>query len=201
MGIMRRTVWTAWTGLALALLSGCATSPLIDSSQPLPPGAIVETEGNPVFIAQGPMSYRNIYEHARNILTDFGFSILEESGYEGRIETVPRIEPGLLLFMKPGSPDAYDRLLATFQTYRHRAIVIIEPAQTGFFIHVTVYKELEDLPRPVRATAGAAIFRTDNNVERQFTVIDPTIFEASWIPKGRDPQVEQLLLQKLKCGF
>ena len=71
----------------------------------------------------------------------------------------------------------------------------------GFFIEVTVFKELEDLPRPVRATQGAAIFRADNNVERQFTVIDPTIFEANWIPRGRDVEVEQVLLRKLKCGF
>jgi hypothetical protein len=148
------------------------------------------------------MSYRNVFEHALNVLGDFGFEILESNQWEGRIETLPRIAPGYLLFMKSGSPDPYERLLSTLQTYRHRASILIQPAQTGgFFIHVTVFKELEDLPRPVRETAGAAIFRTDNNVERQFTVVDPTFFESNWIPKGRDLQVEQVLLQKLKCGF
>ena len=68
----------------------------------------------------------------------------------------------------------------------------------GFFVSVTVFKELEDLPRPIRATAGAASFRTDNPLERQFEVIDPTVFESTWIPKGRDPEIEQAILQRIK---
>jgi hypothetical protein len=199
---MRRTLWTAWTGLALALLSGCATGPLLDNPLPVTPAPGVEAEHNPLFVPQGPMSYRKVYEHALQVLADFGFEILEANAYEGRIDTLPRIAPGLLNVLKPGNPDPYERLLATFQTYRHRASILIQPAQAGgFFLHVTVFKELEDLPRPVRSTAGAAIFRADNNVERQFTVIDPTVFEANWIPRGRDLEVEQVLLQKLKCGF
>jgi len=197
---MRRTLWTACLGGILAILSGCATGPLLDSTPP--PAAPGELEANPVFIPQGPVSYRKVYEHALSVLADFGFEIMEANALAGTIETLPRIEPGLLQFFKPGSPDAYERLLATFQTYRHRAIVTIQPAHLGgFFIEVTVFKELEDLPRPVRSTQGAAIFRTDNSVERQFTVVDPTLFEANWIPRGRDVEVEQVLLRRLKCGF
>jgi hypothetical protein len=200
---MRRLLWTAWTGLALGLLPGCATGPLLDNPLSVPGGPVaIEGEANPVFVPQGPMSYNKVFEHALDVLADFGFEILESNAYEGRIETFPRIAPGFLQFLKPGNPDAYERLLATLQTYRHRASVLIQPAQTGgFFIHVTVLKELEDLPKPVRSTVGAAAFRTYNDVERQFTVVDPTLFEANWIPKGRDVQVEQVLLCKLKCGF
>jgi hypothetical protein len=65
---------------------------------------------------------------------------------------------------------------------------------------VTVYKELEDLPRPVRATAGAAAFRTDNNVERKYEVVDPTLLESNWLPRGEDHDIEQLLLARIrKC--
>jgi hypothetical protein len=144
-----------------------------------------------------------VYEHAERVLIDFGFEILESAPYEGRIETLPRIAPGYLEFLKAGSPDPYERFLATLQTYRHRARVEIQPAGNlgGFFIQVTVFKELEDLPRPVRSTAGAANFRVDNNIERQYTVVDPTVFEANWIPKGREPAIEQILLQRLKQGF
>jgi hypothetical protein len=200
-GTMRRTLWTACTGLALALMSGCAAGSLLELPTTTPAGVVTEAEANPVYVPQGPMSYRKVYEHALDVLTDFGFEILEQSAFDGRIETVPRSEPGLLLFMKPGSPVVYQRLLATFQTYRHRAAILIQPAQAGgFFIHVKVFKELEDLPRPVRATA-AAIFRTENNIDRQYTVIDPTVFESAWIPKGRDFDVEQVLLKKLKSGI
>jgi hypothetical protein len=197
---MRRTLWTAWIGLALTLLPGCATGQLFDSTTPFGPTG--EPEANPVFVPPGPLSYRKVFEHTVEVLADFGFEIQEANLFEGRIETLPRIVPGILQPLKPGNSDTYQRVLSTLQTYRHRVTVKIEPSQqTGFFIHVTVFKELEDLPRPVRATAGAANFRVDNNVQRQFTVIDPTVYESNWIPKGRDPEVEQVLLQRLKCGF
>jgi hypothetical protein len=200
---MRRTLWTVCTSAVLAILSGCATGPLLDNPLPVRPAGVVEVEQNPVFVGQGPVSYRKVYEHAERVLIDFGFEILESAPYEGRIETLPRIAPGLLTALKPGSPDPYERLLATLQTYRHRAVVRVQPAGPlgGFFVHVTVYKELEDLPRPVRATAGAANFRVDNNLERQYSVVDPTVFEANWIPRGRDVDIEQILLQRLKEGF
>ena len=85
------------------------------------------------------------------------------------------------------------------QTIRHRAEISIDPARDGgYFVSVIVYKELEDLARPVRSTAGAASFRSDNTVERQFEVIDPTVFESNWIPLGRDACLEQVILQRLK---
>ena len=43
---------------------------------------------------------------------------------------------------------------------------------------------MEDLPRPVRSTAGAASFRDAVSVERQFEVIDPTVFENNWFFLG-----------------
>jgi hypothetical protein len=59
---------------------------------------------------------------------------------------VPRIAPGLEQPWKPGSPDCAQRLLATFQTIRHRASVLITPAEDGgFFVDVKVLKELEEL--------------------------------------------------------
>jgi hypothetical protein len=197
---MRRTLWTAWIGLVLSLLPGCATGQLFDGSMPFGSGG--EPEPNPVYVPPGPLSYTKVFEHSVQVLADFGFEIMEANLFEGRIETLPRIEPGILQPLKPGSADSYQRVLSTFQSFRHRVTVKIEPAQqTGFFILVTVYKELEDLPRPVRATAGAANFRVDNNVQRQFTVIDPTVYESNWIPKGRDGEVEQVLLSRMKCGF
>src|SRR5579862_1312884 len=128
-GIMRRLLWTALTGLALGLLPGCATGPLLENPLSVPGGPVIEGEANPVFVPQGPISYSKVFEHALDVLTDFGFEILESNAYEGRIETLPRVAPGFLQFLKPGNPDAYERLLATLQSYRHRATVMIQPAQ------------------------------------------------------------------------
>jgi hypothetical protein len=161
----------------------------------LDPNVTVE---NPVFIPQGPNNYGPVFEHVIDVIDDY-FEIAYANRYDGRIETFPRIAPGLEQPWKPGSPDFDQRLEATLQTIRHRALVLIQPADDGgYFVQVTVFKELEDLPKPVRATAGTASFRTNNTVERQYEVIDPTVFESNWIPLGRNTKLEQVILQRLK---
>ena len=84
----------------------------------------------------------------------------------GRIETFPRVAPGLGQIWKNGSPDLYQRLLATLQSMRYRAIVLITPARDGgFFVDVKVYRELEDVAQPLRAGSASAVFRSDNTPE------------------------------------
>jgi hypothetical protein len=194
---MRRTVAAAWLAAAMALASGCATGPLLDN--PLlvrpDPAAVVE---NPVFIPLGPPSYGIVYERVIDVIDDY-FEISYTNRYDGTIRTFPRISPGLGQPWKPGPPDCYQRLEATLQTMRRRSDVLIQPADDGgFFVHVTVYRELEDLPRPTRAGAGAATFRSVTDVDRQYEVIDPTVFESKWIPVGRDAALEQVILERLK---
>jgi hypothetical protein len=198
MGIMRRTVRMAWTSLAAAILCGCATGPLLDNPLPFRPSAPAVVIDNPVWIPPGPQAYNQVFEKLLDILDDY-FAIAVENRYDGRIETFPAIAPGLEQPWKPGSPDFDQRLEATLQTIRHRAVVLIRTAEDGgYFIEVVVYKELEDLPKPTRATAGAASFRDDQTVERQFQVIDPTVFESNWIPVGRNTAMEQVILERIK---
>jgi hypothetical protein len=190
--------WTALAGVALLLLGGCASGPLLDNPGVLVPGQGCPTVENPVYIPLGPPSYGQVFEKAIDVISNY-FEISEYNRYDGRIETFPRIAPGLEQPWKAGSPDFDQRLYATLQTVRHRAVLLIHPAENGgFFIQVTVYKELEDLARPIRATAGVAVFRTEGTVERQYEVIDPTRYETSWIPIGRDTKLEQVILQQLK---
>lgn len=196
-GAMRRRWWFAWTGMLVTLAGGCATGPLLDNPALVQPevGVVVE---NPVYVPLGPQSYGTVFEKALDVLSDY-FEIASANRYDGTIRTFPRIAPGLEQPWKAGSPDFDQRLEATLQTLRHRAEVTIQAADDGgFFVQVTVFKELEDLPRPSRSTAGAASFRSDNTVERQFEVIDPTIFESAWIPLGRNTQLEQTILEQLK---
>lgn len=196
---MRRARLTAWAGLLALCCAGCATGPLLDNPihlrpQPVAAGPVE----NPIYVPLGPPSYGQVFERALDVIDDY-YEIAYANRYDGRIETFRAIAPGLEQPWKPGSPDFDQRLLATFQTIRHRAAVLIQAAEDGgFFVDVKVYKELEDLPRPTRSTAGAASFRSDNTVERQFEVIDPTVYEANWIPIGRDLKLEQVILQRLK---
>src|SRR5437016_266915 len=127
----------------LALGAGCQNAPaLIEGPVFVPAGSNVVHDQNPVFIPLGPDSYGQVFENCLRVLGDYGFEILESNRYDGRIECLPRTAPGLLLFLRPGSPDLYDRLLATTQSYRHRVSLAIQPADNGgFFIEVIARKE------------------------------------------------------------
>jgi len=35
-------------------------------------------------------------------------------------------------------------------------------------------------------------------VDRTYEVVDPAYFESNWIPLGRDCELEQLILQRIK---
>ncbi len=194
--------WWLVVGLfGLTLLgAGCqGTGTLLDASPVTSVRGPACRDANPVFIALGPNEYGRVFETVIQTLTDYGFEIAESNRYDGRLETMPRTAPGLFLFLKPGSPEVYDRWLSTLQSYRHRVSVVIQPAeQGGYFIEMIVRKELQDIAKPSKATVGQAIFRTDSNVDRQFEVIDPNYLEPSWIYKGRDENVEQELIRRLK---
>jgi hypothetical protein len=193
---MRLSFWIYW-GVAVTLsCSGCMSGPLLDN-----PGRISTSSScpNPEYVPGNPGAYGVVFERILDTISEY-FEIAYSNRYDGRIETFPRIAPGLEQPWKPGSPDYAQRLLATLQSIRHRASVLITPANDGgFFVDVKIYKELEDVAQPSRATAGAAAFRSDNTVERQYEVIDETVVSSSWIPLGRDVRLEQVILNRLAC--
>ncbi|MFM7096251.1 MAG: hypothetical protein ACKO16_02410 [Gemmataceae bacterium] len=178
------------------VFAGCATGPLLENPAVVRP-ELETTSENPVYVPLGPASYGVVFEKCMDVVDDF-FEVSYSNRYDGRIETFPSIAPGIGQPWKPGSPDFRQRFLATCQSIRHRAIVTIQPADDGgFFVDIKVFKELEDLERPVRQTAGSATFRSDNTVERQFEVIDDAVFASNWIPIGRDNHIEQIMLQRI----
>jgi hypothetical protein len=189
-----------WSTAVLTLAAGCASNgTFLEGPGTTPAGVSTVLEANPIFIPLGKEKYGEVFDHVYRVLDNYGFEIQESNRWDGRIETVPRTAPGLGLLIKPGSPDLRERTLATLQSYRHRVSVIIQPAlQGGYFIEVQARKELEDLPHPIRSTVGSAIFRTDNNVDRQFEVIDATFPGNGWIYKGRDVWLEEELLGQIK---
>jgi hypothetical protein len=193
---MARIPLASWTALLTLSLAGCATGPLQENPLLIRPEKNM-IQDNPVYIPLGPHSYGLVFEKVLDVITDY-FEISYSNRYDGRIETFPRIAPGLGQPWKPGSPDFYQRLMASLQSIRHRAVVLIRPAEDGgFFVDVKVYKELEDVPYPTRATAGTAIFQANPTNERQFDVVDQTTYETLWIPKGRDYKLEQVILDRL----
>jgi len=192
---MKKAAWLAM-GLALAA-GGClapsAPTPLLSRANPY------DTENEIVLATDQPggEAYALLFERVLDVVDD-DFEIAFASRYDGRIECKPKIAPGLEQPLKPGSPSLYERTLASFQTYRHRCFVIIQPVDRGYMINVTVLLELEDLPHPTRDVMGGAAFRSDADVDRRFETIDPAVVSHVWIPRGRDVPMEQKILRKIR---
>jgi hypothetical protein len=120
---------------------------------------------------------------------------------EGRIDTFPQ---GGATWFEPHLDDSvgrYNRLESTLQTIRRQAVVHVIPVEGGFLVDVAVTKELEDLPQPERATAGAASFRYDNSLPTRTAPDDTQESPRSWIPLGRDTALEQQMLAQLLARF
>ncbi len=116
---------------------------------------------------------------------------------EGRLETFPQGSPTLLEPWRRDGVGRYEKWENTLQSMRRFAVIRVVPAHSGFLVDVAVYKELEDVRQPAGATAGAATLRYDESLER---VVDPLAdqpIHRGWIPKGRDPLVEQTILAHL----
>ena len=182
-------------------LTGCAAVPPLENPVLVRPMQQVDSE-NPILVSPGvptPEGYAFVYERTLEALNDY-FEVIPGPRYSGQIETKTRSAAGYEQPWKPGTPDPRERLLATFQTIRHRAIVKIAPGERGGYrVYVEVYKELEDLARPSQALVGGASFRENPTVDRRVEVastIAPT--DRTWIPQGRDPAFEQVILRKIQ---
>ena len=179
--------------------AGCAVAPPVDNPVLVRNAEPVE---NPVLVSPGQptaASYREVFEKVIDVLDDY-FILQTPNPYAGRITTLPRIAPGYEQFWKPGNPDPRQRLMATFQTVRQTATVEIRAGDRGgYLVYVVVEKELEDLPRPVLATVGNAVFQESPTVERQLEVVSPeTTADRAWFKVGRDYAFEQEILRRLR---
>ena len=132
-------------------------------------------------------------------VVDKYFDIARENRLSRTIETQPKMGATLL---EPWSGDSVgfsERLESSLQTIRRFAIIKIDPAPTGgYLVKVEVRKELEDLVKPDRQAAGRAVFNNDFPVNRAREIIGPVPVPAGWIPRGRDPNLEQAILAGIR---
>ena len=180
-------------------LGGCTSIPPVDNPTLVRPSEC-DVE-NPLVVAPGlptPEGYRDVYDRVLDSVDDY-FVIKPGSRYSGQIETLPKVAGGLAQQWRPGSPDTRERLLATLQTVRHYAVVQIWAGERGGYrVYVEVYKEVEDLPQPSGARSGVAIFQEAPTVDRRLEVVSPDARDPQWIPAGRDPAFEQVILRKIQ---
>jgi hypothetical protein len=186
-------------------LAGCATTPPLDNPYQVQPGSIAggstptPAEGQPT-----PDGYAEVYDRVLDALDDY-FVIKPASRYSGVIETYPRVAPGWEQPWKASTPDARERLLATFQSMRQYAVVRIWAGdQGGYKVFVEVFKELEDIPNPIGSRSSPA-FRDAATADRRGDILGVTATRLpgeSWIPAGpsphRDYAFEQVILKKIQ---
>ena len=197
---MRRTVIGC---LALALIGGCATG--LPWSSPFgPEGA--EVAPNPMFVAG--VDPAHVWETVVDVIDD-DFRIQREEPVrcvggvitEGRLETFWQTAGTAFEPWSRDSASAYDRLEATLQTQRRQVVARVSPAEGGFWIEITAFKELEDLPQPTMGTMGAATFRYDGTLTRVVNPVGEQGANPGWIRQGRDTAVEQFLIHHLQSRF
>jgi hypothetical protein len=81
---------------------------------------------------------------------------------------------------------------------RHARITVNPAPGGGFLVKVEVFKELEDLAKPDRQSIGRAVFNNDFPVNRTYEIVGPVPLPLQWIPRGRDPKLEQVILERLR---
>jgi hypothetical protein len=120
---------------------------------------------------------------------------------EGRILTRPEIGATIFEPWRRTSVGLYQRVESTLQSIRRYAEIRVMPGEGGFWVEVAVFKELEDVIQPERATAGAATFRNDSSLVRVETPVGQQEVHQGWIQLGRDPVLEQEMLAVLQSRY
>lgn len=186
--------------LCLISLTGCCLEP--GGVLPTAPVPAVTFE-NPIFIPG--TDYQRVWETVVDVVDDH-FRIEREEPVrlvgdvltEGRLDTFPEVSSTILEPWRRDSADTYDKIESTLQSMRRRAQVRVIPVAGGYSIDVAVFKELEDMAQPEQATAGRATFPTESTQVRIVSAVGPQETHLGWIGKGRDPNLEQLLICQLQ---
>jgi hypothetical protein len=174
------------TALAALAQAGCATT------------WTQTTVSNPLIVPSS--DFETVWKTTVKVVDEY-FDIRSENRLARKIETDPDISPTLLEPWHASAVGFEDRLEATLQTIRRFALVYVEDAPGGgYAIRVEVHKQLEDLAKPDRQAGGRAVFTNDFPVNRTREIVGPVPLPIQWIDRGRDPKMEQLILNRLRCA-
>lgn len=116
---------------------------------------------------------------------------------EGKLETSYKIAGSILEPWRKDTTTGFERLQGTLQSIRRRAIVTVRPIATGYSVEVIVQKDLEDTDRTQYATESTAGLRHDGSRLSREDSFDDSPQTLGWIPLGRDPTLENAILNDL----
>jgi hypothetical protein len=184
-----RLLLATFAAMVACGLPGCATT-----------GATKVVGDNPMIVPTG--DFEAVY-NASVVVVDQYFDIATEDRIQRKIVTQPKTGATLLEPWEGDSVDFDERLESTLQSIRRFAIITIEPAPTGqgWAVRVEVQKQLEDLAQPDRQSVGRAVFNNTPPLSRSREIIGPVQGPAFWVPRGRDPKLEQVILAKIRASL
>ena len=188
MRLRMRLIAVAVAASAARGSAGCTTVTRVISARP-----VCE---NPLIVPSG--DFETVWRETVAVLDEY-FDIRNENRLARTIVTDPVMGATLLEPWRGDSVGLDDRLESTFQTIRRFARVQINPVPgRGYSVKIEVLKELEDLARPDRQTAGRAVFNNDFPVNRTREIVGPVPIPIQWIPRGRDTKLEQVILNRIR---
>ncbi|MBY0585913.1 hypothetical protein K2X85_01990 [bacterium] len=184
--MMRVWIGTGMMIVAVGLLAGCGGVPTSSTENP---ASVTLT------------NYETVWETTAEVLDRY-FDIAYENRYDGRMETKPVVGATIIEPWRLDSVGLRQRLESTLQTIRRRAFVMVYPSPAGGFqIVVEVYKEIEDLPRPIGSRmAGGAFFQSVQPIQ-QDVVTSAVTPGAGWISLGRDKLLEARIISDLHAAL
>lgn len=188
MRLRMRLITAALAASAALGPAGCATVTRVIAPRPV--------SENPLIVPSN--DFEAVWRETVAALDEY-FEIRTENRLARTIVTDPVIGATLLEPWRGDSATLYERFESTLQTTRRFARVQIESVPgRGYAVKVEVLKELEDLARPDRQSAGRAVFNNDFPVNRTREIVGPVPVALQWIPRGRDTQLEQVILQRIR---
>jgi hypothetical protein len=188
MRLRMRLIAAAVAALAALGPAGCATVSRVIAPRPV--------SENPLVVPTA--DFDTVWRETVAVLDEY-FDIRSENRLARTIVTDPVQGATLLEPWRGDSSGFYERLESTLQSTRRFARVQIDPVPgRGFAVKLEVLKELEDLAKPNRQSAGRAVFNNDFPVNRTREIVGPVPIPLQWIPRGRDSRLEQEILQRIR---
>lgn len=171
--------------------SGCAT---------LQPLSARPTAANPIFVRAN--NYDGVWERTVDVLHDYQFPVEQENKIDGVIRTEFKVGSSLLEPWHYDSVGFANRLESSLQSIRRQVIVHVTPAEGGYFVGVEAFKFLEDLAGGyAETTVGGATFDENRPLARDLGAALGQSSPSGWVLMGRDPALEQALLQSLQARY
>ncbi len=115
---------------------------------------------------------------------------------EGRIDTEPSIMGGVQEPWRRNGSECGDRWFATFQTVRSYAYVRVTPEEKGFFIYLTINREIEDMPRPIGSNVDYNL-RFNDDLSQLSQAVGERSPSKGWIDAGRATDLEARVMKEI----